>query len=223
MYRTPSKLPGDTEYYHIEYVRYAGEFLCSVIGGRDRAMAIKSEISQYLRHNLKLELNEEKTLVTNMAAKQAHFLGYGIAKTMNNTIRRKDSTGRVRRSINGRIQLLVPREAITKKISLFTEHDKVMPFRSRIKLNLLEIIKRFNSEIRWLYNYYRHAVNVSKRLCMYKYYHYGSPLKTVAGKERCSIPEVRRRHGIPVKRRDGTGVRNTLGVTYRTKAGEEKL
>ena len=42
-------------------------------------MEIKSEIRDWLRDNLKLELSEEKTLITHARTEAARFLGYEVS------------------------------------------------------------------------------------------------------------------------------------------------
>nr|WP_228416477.1 hypothetical protein [Bacillus thuringiensis] len=58
----------------LKYVRYADDFIVMIIGSKDDAKAIKSDIAQFLNEELKLTLSEEKHLSPTLARKQ-HFLG----------------------------------------------------------------------------------------------------------------------------------------------------
>jgi len=58
----------------IRYVRYADDFLIGVDGDEDDCRKIKKVISSYLADNLRLELSEEKTLIT-PSTKKILFLG----------------------------------------------------------------------------------------------------------------------------------------------------
>jgi hypothetical protein len=53
----------------------------------------------------------------------------------------------------------------------------------------------------------------------FKYYHYGSLLKTIAQKEKTHVSKVLKKYGISVPCKQGTGTRKIFGVTYETKNG----
>ncbi len=55
----------DETYRRLRYVRYADDFLIGVIGSKAECVKIKSDITKYMEENLKLELSQEKTLITN--------------------------------------------------------------------------------------------------------------------------------------------------------------
>ena len=77
-------------------MRYADDFLLGFIGPRDEAEAIKRRIGEFLRDQLKLELSEEKTLITHARTEHARFLGYDICIRQRDDLRRQDN---VRRTI----------------------------------------------------------------------------------------------------------------------------
>ena len=60
----------------------------------------------FLREDLKLELNQEKTLITHASTEAAKFLGYEITVQKSNT-----KVTRGRRSVNGSVRLRVPSTA----------------------------------------------------------------------------------------------------------------
>ena len=68
-----------------------------------------------------------------------------------------------------------------------------MPRTDLMNLNDAEIVARFNSEIRGMYNYYRIAENVST---LHRYYYMArySMLKTLAGKHRTNVSEIKRKY-----------------------------
>jgi len=220
MRKLPSKNQMDSNYARVKYVRYADDFVICIDGNRELAEQIKQDITQFLWERLKLELNDDKTLITNLKDDRVRFLGYEISKSHDNTIVKKNSEGVKKRSINETIQLLVPSEVINQKIRQFISKGKVASVKRRVNLPVLDIINEFNSEIRGLYNYYSLATDVSVKLGKFKYYHYWSLMKTIAQKEKCSIKKVRVKYGIDVPRKVGTGTRKIVGVRYKTKTGE---
>ena len=66
----------DETYRRLRYVRYADDFLIGVIGSKAECVKIKSDITNYMEENLKLELSQEKTYVTDLRKNGIHFLGY---------------------------------------------------------------------------------------------------------------------------------------------------
>jgi hypothetical protein len=62
----------------IKYVRYADDFIVGVRGPKAIAIKIKKEISFYLKSELHLEINEEKTRLTDTYSDKADFLGFRI-------------------------------------------------------------------------------------------------------------------------------------------------
>ena len=209
----------DDSFIRIGYVRYADDFVISVIGNKRLAETIKTEVSEFLSETLKLNLNDEKTLITNLNTGKARFLGYEIARAKDDTKVTKNANGVTSRSINGLIQLLVPRDVIQKRISDFSENGKSCAHKARVNLPVLDMLNQYNAEIRGLYYYYRLAANVSKRMYDFKFVHYTSLLKTIARKEKKSVNAVIQKYGVDVPLKSGTGTKRVIGISYKTKDG----
>jgi Reverse transcriptase (RNA-dependent DNA polymerase). len=97
----PSVMTNDPDYRRLKYVRYADDFVLGFVGPRSEAEEIKQQLRKFLREELKLELSEEKTLITHAASEAARFLGYEITVLQDDTKRTKRrDTGRMCRSIN---------------------------------------------------------------------------------------------------------------------------
>ena len=60
----PSRDPNDPHFRRLWYVRYADDFLLGFSGPREEAEQIKLQLEGFLRDLLKLELSQEKTLIT---------------------------------------------------------------------------------------------------------------------------------------------------------------
>jgi len=215
--------PMDENYIRVKYVRYADDFLICVVGSKALANEIKEKIACFMEQNLHLELNQEKTSITNIAENRVKFLGYEISKSHCDTKITKDSIGRKKRSVNGSIQLLVPGQVIRNKIKPFQKDRKPYPFVARNNYPVMDIITMYNAEIRGLYNYYCLATDVSTKIAMFKYYHYFSMLKTIARKEKSTVGKVYKKYGIEVPRKLGTGTRRIVGIRYKTKDGMQTM
>lgn len=70
----------DPEFRRMHYVRYADDFIITIIGSKEEAKRIKTRCSQLLSE-LKLTLHDDKTLITNPMDRPVAFLGYLIQKT----------------------------------------------------------------------------------------------------------------------------------------------
>lgn len=208
--------PMDENYRRIHYVRYADDFLISVIGSKEDAIEVKEQLTKFLSEKLKLELSQEKTLITHNSG-MARFLGYNITIWQKPYIR-KGSDGRVAMTY-GHIMLYLPKEVWVKKLTDYkavkTDSLNSNNWKDRARVYLmnlddLEIISTYNAEIGGLYNYYKLASNVSV-LSNFWWIMQGSLLKTFAAKYKSTKQKMRKKFDI-----DGT-----IGVRYKTKKGEK--
>lgn len=195
--KVPNGINMDPSYRRIKYTRYADDFLIGVVGSIEEAKVIKEDIRIYLLKNLKLELSAEKTLITH-GNKSAKFLGYEIFVRKTNSAKR-DKIGRLNRSFNNRVVLKLPLEVIKKKlidydIIRFKHQNGHMIWRAvhrKVLINNddLEILRRFNSEIEGMYNYYCIANN-STDMIAFKYIMEYSMYKTFANKYRTTMSKI---------------------------------
>ena len=81
----PSQDPYDPGYRRLRYTRYADDHLLGFIGPKAEAEQIKDQLATFLRDELKLELNPDKTLVTHARTRAARYLGYEITTQHSDT------------------------------------------------------------------------------------------------------------------------------------------
>jgi len=75
----------DETFRRLRYVRYADDFIISVIGSRRRAYEVMQQVRSFLKDPLCLELNLGKTKLTHARKNIAHFLGTDIRWNANIT------------------------------------------------------------------------------------------------------------------------------------------
>ncbi len=187
----------DSGIKRLRYVRYADDFLIGVIGSKEDSIQIKEDIKNYMKDALKLELSEEKTLITN-GRKSAKFLGYDIFVRKSNDTHR-DKNGHLTRSYDHKIVLYITTEVMRKKlfdydaVKITTRDGKEVwkPKGRNYMRNLddLEIISQYNSEIVGFYNYYSIANNSPVIDSFYNIMEY-SMYKTYAGKYSTSKKKI---------------------------------
>ena len=206
----------------IKYIRYADDFLISVKGSREDCQWIKSELTEFISNTLKMELSDEKTLITH-SSEFARFLGYDINVRRSNLIKRGGSGGKTnvtKRTLNNHTQLAIPFDdkihkfIFSKGIAKQKQDGTLFPVHrnSLLKLTDLEIVTAYNSELRGICNYYGMASNFHK----FDYFAYlmkYSCLKTLAAKHKSSISKIIN------KFKDGKG---SWGVPYENKNGKKR-
>jgi group II intron reverse transcriptase/maturase len=207
----------EESYKSIQYTRYADDFVIGVIGSVQDAQSVKADLAEFLREKLHLTLSVEKTAVTH-SAKRARFLGYDVSVSRSQetkTLR----TGVKLRAYCGVVMLYVPHEKWEAKLLEYgairikkygdgSEQWKAAHRGSLVAKTDIEILSKYSSEVRGLYNYYSLANNapaIGKFSSLMKY----SMLKTFASKYRTKASQIKARY---VK--DGA-----FTVRYETKSG----
>jgi group II intron reverse transcriptase/maturase len=199
--RLPSRDPYDPSYRRLKYVRYADDFLLGYAGTKEEAEEIKRTIKEWLYSNLKLNLSDEKTLITHARTEAARFLGYDIVSQHSDS---KLTAGR--RSINAQIGLRVPEDVLVKKCAQYTREGKPIHRPELLEDSDYGIIVQYQQEYRGFVQYYLPAYNVCEvdRLL---YAMEGSLLKTLAAKHRQSVSAVKRKYGTTTTTADGKQLR----------------
>lgn len=202
MLSTPHKDAMDADFRRLQYVRYADDFLISVIGSKSECETIKADITQFMREQLKLELSDEKTLITH-AQDKAKFLGYEIFIRKSNAVKR-NKDGVLKRDFNGAVVLSLNSAVIQEKLTEYNamEVRKIdgkdvwwsKPRRYMTSMKPEDILAQYNAEIRGLYNYYSLAINVSKECASFAFIMKMSMLKTLGWKLNTSARKVRQKY-----------------------------
>lgn len=216
MLKLPAKQCDDKK---IKYVRYADDFLIAVNGNRQDCEKIKQELTKFISTTLKMELSQEKTLITHSNT-PARFLGYDVRVRRDQQIKPK---GKFKtRSMNNKVELSIPFKDKIEKflfsngiVKQRSDNGKLEPIHRPQLLNRtdLEIVTIYNAELRGICNYYGLASNFNK-LIYFNYLMEYSCLKTLAGKHRSKVSKIRAMY------KDGTG---KWAVPYETKTGIKKM
>lgn len=216
MLKLPAKQCDDKK---IKYVRYADDFLIAVNGNRQDCEKIKQELTEFISTTLKMELSQEKTLITHSNT-PARFLGYDVRVRRDQQIKPK---GKFKtRSMNNKVELSIPFKDKIEKflfsngiVKQRSDNGKLEPIHRPQLLNRtdLEIVTIYNAELRGICNYYGLASNFNK-LIYFNYLMEYSCLKTLAGKHRSKVSKIRAMY------KDGTG---KWAIPYETKTVIKKM
>lgn len=140
----------DPTFRRLRYVRYADDFLLGLTGTKEEAETIKARITTFLRDELKLEMSQEKTLISHAVNAPARFLGYEI----------KTKFSEQKPQTNGYISLRLPKDKLKGFCDRYKKNGK--PFH-RLYLSDnsdFSIIAQFGAEYRGIVQYYLMADNV---------------------------------------------------------------
>jgi group II intron reverse transcriptase/maturase len=212
----PARDPNDPHFRRLKYVRYADDTLLGFAGPKSEAEEIKRTLGNFLRDTLKLELSQEKTLITHAATQPARFLGYDIIASFRND--RISSRGQ--RDLNGNIRLRLPAEIVEKKRAQYKHKGKPLRRMRLASQTDYTILDTYQAEYRGLYQYYQLADNV----CWLNRLHWDmqqSLLHTLAAKYRKSKQAMVHRYHAIIETPDGS--RRCLRVTKERTGGKKPL
>ena len=183
----------NADYRRLRYVRYADDFILGFTGSKQEAEEIKVEIGEWLKTTLKLNLSQEKTLITHASTTFARFLGYDIKVQMADDY--VDKTGR--RGANGVIALFVPSSVIEKKCTEYMKNGKTIHIGKLLQDDDFSIVQRFGAEYRGIVQYYLMAQNVSW-LSKLHWIMQSSLLKTLAFKHKSSMNKIKKKYACEI-------------------------
>jgi group II intron reverse transcriptase/maturase len=184
----PSRDPMDPGYRRLRYSRYADDHILGFIGPKAEAEQIKAELTRFLRETLRLELNQDKTLISHARTQPARFLGYHVIAQHCDT---RITHGR--RSANGRIALRVPPDVIKAKTAPYRRRGKPWHRPALQNLDDYDIVRTYGAEYRGIVNYYLLAQDVW-RLGTLCWYAQTSMLKTLAAKHKSTVAKTAARY-----------------------------
>ena len=182
----PSGDPRDPGFRRLHYARYADDTLLGFTGPRAEAEEIKQRLAAFLHDELKLELSQDKTLITHARTQAAKFLGYEITVLHND---RKVTAGPPQRQRD--VSLRVPSSVIKAKQAPYLSRGKPERRSQLVNEDDHTIVSTYGAEWRGIVQYYLLAGNVH-RLYRLHWVMETSLLKTLANKHRSSVSKMAR-------------------------------
>jgi len=167
----PRSLPRKVTYY----CRYADDFLVILCdASKAEALQMKAAITEWMKANLGLTLNQDKTHITHWQEK-VRFLGYELE-------------GRRNRNGTGWLHLGIPKDAvrhIVAKVQQATRYSQAPEY---------DVFHNVNAIARGWINYYRYAHNLSVTGGKLSTVIYWRTVHYLAKRHRCSIARAMKRH-----------------------------
>ena len=214
------KIPIDPDFRKIQYNRYADDFVIGVIGSKRDAEKVRDDVKDFLQNRLKLTLSEEKTKITH-SSEFVRYLGYDFSVSRSKDVKRRKD-GYSQRMWYGIVNLYVPHEKWQDKLMEYKalkiakddsgkEKWKGIHRGKLMNRDNVEIVKKYNAEIRGIYNFYRLASNVTV-LNNFYFIMKGSMYRTFAAKYKSTFSKMKAEYEI-----DGV-----FTVEYDTKSGKRQ-
>jgi hypothetical protein len=195
----PSRDPADPHFRRLWYCRYADDFLLGFAGPKSEAEDIKRQLAVFLGEELRLELSQDKTLITHAQTEAARFLGYEV-QTLH-ADGKHDYRGQ--RCINGHVGLRVPGDVIQAHCAKYLQHGKPIHLMPRVNDSVYSILVQYQAEYVGLVQYYRLAYNLH-RLSQLKWVMETSLTRTLAKKLKTSRTKIYRRYRAHLQTEQGT-------------------
>jgi group II intron reverse transcriptase/maturase len=190
----PAGDPCDPGYRRLRYVRYADDHLLGFIGPKAEAEQIKQRLAAFLHEDLKLELNQNKTLITHARTGAARFLGYEITvQHADDKVSRGGRIDRGLRAANGKIGLRVPLSVIKAKSAPYLKRGKPAHLDALRDRTDHDIVGIYGAQYRGIVQYYLLAGDVW-RLDRLKGVMLTSMLKTLAAKHDSTVTKMANKH-----------------------------
>ncbi|QJX81031.1 group II intron reverse transcriptase/maturase (plasmid) [Priestia megaterium] len=147
------------------FIRYADDWVL-VTNTKENAEKWKWRISQFLKNRLKLELSEEKTLITNVTQKSVKLLGFEIKFVKRYNTKKLRAKGQ-KNGLHGYVSQTKPdKDRLRLKIKLLREQIKKIR-EKKSKTEAIHQINIVNSTIIGLHNYYNVTTQVNPVFSQY--------------------------------------------------------
>ena len=164
-----SKDQMDPNFRRLKYVRYADDFVILILGPHAEAEMVKRNVGEILMRKCGLELNTEKTIITQVEKQGFKFLGAACNKAdrakayVTKHGRMKSARANVRLRVNADIGRITDR-LLTSKMAKRGNDNKITGsvYNAMINMEHYDIISFYNSKIRGILNYYSFAGNRSR-------------------------------------------------------------
>ena len=183
------------------YVRYADDWIIGINGPARSAKTFKTELRDFLQDDLDLNLNLEKTKISDMkAGDKVMFLGYELRlqpRTKIIKMRPNNKPTFYKQSTGHKIKLCIPHNRIVHRLfekGYCDEKGFPLAYKKWSVFDDAIILKSFNAVRNGLLNYYTLADN-SNIFFRIDYILRYSLAKTLAHRHQSSIRKIFRKHG----------------------------
>nr|ALO20849.1 HNH endonuclease [Chlamydomonas nivalis] len=199
--RMPSTL-ASKRLIKILYIRYADDWIILSNAKPKIIIEIKNKIKNWLSTNLKLNLSESKTYITNLKFGAAKFVGFSIRSYTRRKISKSPEYNELIKSAGWNLVIDIDEQRILDRLFIkgfIDKKNKPIGKRPWATLREEEIINRYNYIMRGTANYYFPVLDRLSRFQRIFYILKFSCLGTFAKKFNSKITNITKKFGDPLK------------------------
>ncbi len=188
----------DPGYRRLQYVRYADDWVIGIRGPYNETLNVKQRITAFCRETMNLELNDEKTKVTNLGKDKVLFLGANIFRARHQKYHGFSNKGsRALRRSTRRLQFHVPLNRVKLKLKTagFLRKEQSHPKFIWMSLDHAKIVALYNSVYAGILNYYSFAGNRSQLVSFLHHTMRFSLAKLLAAKFSTRVSKIFAKYG----------------------------
>jgi group II intron reverse transcriptase/maturase len=222
--RIPSRIPREKGYRNVKYIRYADDFLCSIVGPRSMAISIRSQIKNFLERRLKLQLSLEKTHITHIS-KGVPFLGYKFSRRFFITRTNRNGVKQKRKMTIPTLDVNLDKVRLRLSEAGFCDKSgRPLPAFRFLRHPQIETNTRINQILRGLSEWWSIAGNRKRAVAYAAYILRYSTAKVYAAKFKMrTVARVFKTGGNDLSRPLGARAKSIVGVDYVTKDQRKPL
>lgn len=186
------------------YCRYVDDWILLTNEKLEDVITLKEEISEWLKKELNLDLDLEKTHITNLNKGKAKFLGFTIFKHIKkvSTIQPKTGTQTYRKRSNELLLIGIDHERVKERLrnlQLIDKKGKTRHVGLYCSLKPWQIVSKFKQKIEGFANYYHPHLSYKSDLSYSYYVMKYSCLKTISYRTKKSISQILKTFGPNIK------------------------
>lgn len=182
------------------YCRYVDDWIILTNEKVEDAISLKEEISEWLRQELKLELDHDKTHITDLNKGKARFLGFTIFRHIKKVSRvpRENEQKSFKRRSNELVHIGIDHERVVERminLQLLTKKKKIRHVGLYCSLKPWQIVEKFTQKLHGFANYYHPHLSYKSDLSYYYYVMKYSCVKTISYRMKKSISQIFKTYG----------------------------
>lgn len=186
------------------YIRYADDWIILTNTQKKDVQNLKEYCSKWLKEMLHLELDEDKTVITDLHKEKCKFLGFTIYKKKKRVIRKTNKEGNIfRQRSTVELTIGMDHDRVIQRLKdqklLWEKTLKPKAVGILISLKPWQITEHFKQKMEGLGNYYYRTITNPYELNRYHYIYRFCCLKTIARREKKSIKKITIKYGKETK------------------------
>lgn len=186
----------------LQYFRYADDWVLFSNEKIETAIDIKNELSTWLKNYLELELDSDKTKITDLNREKVKFLGFTFFNHIQKRTTFKKKKGVHKGKTNKRIFIGIDHVRVKdrfKSLNIINDKHLTRYVGLYCSLKPWQIVQKFRQKFEGIGNYYYPHLTYPSDLAIYYYFLRYSCIKTLAHRMNKSVSQIQKIYGNKLK------------------------